>query len=141
MLFSQLRLIAGEERPDDGEIVVVTSGGIGYLSQTLDLAATQTVQDAIDAALADLRELEQRIRETEASLAEATAEELEVYGDLLTAYESCGGYEVDARIDAAMHGLGLAHLTRDRRLGTLSGGERSRLALACVLTAEGRIVA
>ncbi|AWS45236.1 ribosomal protection-like ABC-F family protein [Streptosporangium sp. 'caverna'] len=135
-----LRLIAGQERPDDGEIVVVTSGGIGYLSQTLDLAATQTVQDAIDVALADLRELEHRMREAEASLAEASAEELEVYGDLLTAYEACGGYEVDARIDAAMHGLGLAHLTRDRRLGALSGGERSRLALACVLTAAPELL-
>ncbi|MGW6635475.1 ribosomal protection-like ABC-F family protein [Streptomyces cyaneofuscatus] len=133
-----LRLLAGAERPDSGEITVRFPGSTGYLAQTLALDPADTVQDAVDAALAELRALEVAIREAEESLSagrEATEAELAAYGDLLTAYEERDGYRADARTEAALHGLGLAHLTRDRALSTLSGGEQSRLALACVLAA------
>ncbi len=128
-----LRLLSGAETPDSGEITVRAPGGTGHLAQTLDLEPTRTVQDAVDAALAELRALERRLREAETGLGEAGPEALEEYGDLLTAYEERGGYEADLRVDAGLHGLGLAHLTRERTLGSLSGGERARLALACVL--------
>ncbi|NEB82580.1 ABC-F family ATP-binding cassette domain-containing protein [Streptomyces anulatus] len=142
-----LRLMAGAEQPDTGEITVRFPGGTGYLAQTLDLDPSDTVQDAVDAALAELRDLEHRIREAEAGLSERkpgdpgpTDQELAAYGDLLTAYEDRDGYRADARTEAALHGLGLAHLTRDRALATLSGGEQSRLALACVLAAAPELL-
>ncbi|MBW5251049.1 ABC-F family ATP-binding cassette domain-containing protein [Streptomyces sp. P01-B04] len=131
-----LRLIAGAETPGSGEITVRFHGGTGYLSQTLDLDPTRTVQDAVDAALAELRALERRIRAAETALAApggADDAQLATYGDLLTEYEERDGYRADARTEAALHGLGLGHLTRERTLGSLSGGEQSRLALACVL--------
>ncbi|THA75826.1 ABC-F family ATP-binding cassette domain-containing protein [Streptomyces sp. A0642] len=131
-----LRLIAGAETPDSGEITVRFHGGIGHLSQTLALDPARTVQDAVDAALAELRALERRIRDAEAALAApggADDAQLAAYGDLLAEYEERGGYRADARTEAALHGLGLGHLTRERTLGSLSGGEQSRLALACVL--------
>ncbi|WP_097887134.1 ABC-F family ATP-binding cassette domain-containing protein [Streptomyces sp. st140] len=142
-----LRLLSGAEAPDTGEITVRFPGSTGYLAQTLDLDPADTVQDAVDAALAELRALEHRIREAEAGLSERkpgdpgpTDAELAAYGDLLTAYEDRDGYRADARTEAALHGLGLAHLTRDRPLGTLSGGEQSRLALACVLAAAPELL-
>ncbi|CAD5917621.1 ribosomal protection-like ABC-F family protein [Streptomyces cyaneofuscatus] len=138
-----LRLLAGAERPDSGEITVRFPGSTGYLAQTLALDPADTVQDAVDAALAELRALEVAIREAEESLSagrEATEAELAAYGDLLTAYEERDGYRADARTEAALHGLGLAHLTRDRALSTLSGGEQSRLALACVLAAAPELL-
>ncbi|MEW1630584.1 ribosomal protection-like ABC-F family protein [Streptomyces sp. NPDC089173] len=137
-----LRLLAGAEQPDNGEITVRFPGSTGYLAQTLALDPTDTVQDAVDAALAELRALERRIREAEEALSagEPTDEELAAYGDLLTAYEERDGYRSDARTEAALHGLGLAHLTRDRTLSTLSGGEQSRLALACVLAAAPELL-
>ncbi|MFJ1859818.1 ABC-F family ATP-binding cassette domain-containing protein [Streptomyces anulatus] len=142
-----LRLLAGVEQPDTGEITVRFPGGTGYLAQTLDLDPADTVQDAVDAALAELRDLEHRIREAEAGLSERkpgdpgpTDEELAAYGDLLTSYEDRDGYRADARTEAALHGLGLVHLTRDRALATLSGGEQSRLALACVLAAAPELL-
>ncbi|CAM5288925.1 ABC transporter ATP-binding protein OS=Streptomyces microflavus OX=1919 GN=Smic_01620 PE=4 SV=1 [Streptomyces microflavus] len=138
-----LRLLAGAERPDSGEITVRFPGSTGYLAQTLALDPADTVQDAVDAALAELRALEVAIREAEESLSaggEPTDAELAAYGDLLTAYEERDGYRADARTEAALHGLGLAHLTRDRALATLSGGEQSRLALACVLAAAPELL-
>ncbi|WP_328868803.1 ATP-binding cassette domain-containing protein [Streptomyces sp. NBC_00287] len=135
-----LRLLAAAEIPDAGEITVSFPGGTGHLAQTPGLDAACTVQDAVDLALSELRDMERRLRAAEESLAEATAEELAAYGELLTAYEERGGYQADARVDAAMHGLGLARITRDRLLGSLSGGEQSRLALACVLAAAPELL-
>ncbi|WP_411114254.1 ABC-F family ATP-binding cassette domain-containing protein [Streptomyces sp. 029-5] len=135
-----LRLLAGAERPDDGEITVRFPGGVGHLAQTLALDPGHTVQDAVDAALAELRALERRIAAAEAALGEAGPDELAAYGELLAAYEERDGYRADARVDAALHGLGLARVTRDRTLGSLSGGEQSRLALACVLASAPELL-
>ncbi|MFF4187957.1 ribosomal protection-like ABC-F family protein [Streptomyces sp. NPDC001691] len=135
-----LRLLAGAERPDTGEVTAVFPGGTGHLAQTLALPQDRTVQDAVDLALADLRSLEADIRAAETRLADATAAELTAYGDLLAAYEQRDGYRAEARTDAALHALGLARVTRDRALGSLSGGEQSRLALACVLAAAPELL-
>ncbi|OEU94820.1 ribosomal protection-like ABC-F family protein [Streptomyces oceani] len=135
-----LRLLATTEAPDTGEVTVRFPGGVGHLTQTLDLDANRTVQDAVDLALTELRDMERKLRAAEESLADASAEALSSYGELLIAYEERGGYEADARVDAAMHGLGLARITRDRLLGSLSGGEQSRLALACVLAAAPELL-
>ncbi|WP_405526616.1 ATP-binding cassette domain-containing protein [Streptomyces avidinii] len=135
-----LRLLAGAEAPDVGQITVGFPGGTGHLAQTLDLDPDRTVQDAVDLALAELRDMEGRLRAAEQGLAGAPQDELDAYGELLLAYEERGGYEADARVDAALYGLGLAGIARDRLLGSLSGGEQSRLALACVLAATPELL-
>ncbi|WP_033313454.1 ABC-F family ATP-binding cassette domain-containing protein [Streptomyces iakyrus] len=135
-----LRLLAAAETPDAGEITVSFPGGTGHLAQTLDLDPSRTVQDAVDLALTELRDMECRLRAAEESLADASDEELAAYGELLIAYEERGGYTADTRVDAALHGLGLTGVTRDRLLGSLSGGEQSRLALACVLAAAPELL-
>ncbi|MEU1278003.1 ribosomal protection-like ABC-F family protein [Streptomyces sp. NPDC005805] len=134
-----LRLMAGAEEPGGGEVTVHAPGGTGHLAQTLDrtfaVGPDATVRDVVDAALAELRGLEQRLRAAESALGTAGEAQLAAYGELLTAFEERGGYEADARVEAALHGLGLAGVGRDRPVATLSGGEQSRLALACVLSA------
>lgn len=140
-----LRLLAGEEQPDAGEVTVAAPGGTGYLAQTLGLPATATVQDAVDVALGELRTLEAALRRAEAALTEARAgtdleDALASYGRLTEQYEARDGYGADARVEAALHGLGLPGLDRGRRLGTLSGGERSRLALAATLASRPELL-
>ncbi|WP_394613349.1 ABC-F family ATP-binding cassette domain-containing protein [Lentzea sp. JNUCC 0626] len=128
-----LRIIAGQDVPDDGEISVVAQG-VGYLGQVLDLPEDATVGDAIDAALVEIRLLEQQIAVA------AEEERLDELGELLTAFELRDGYAADARVEAAMSVLGLGELGRDRTLGTLSGGEKARLALAGVVSAEPELL-
>ncbi len=139
-----LRLIAGQDRPDNGELTVVAPGGLGHLAQSLELPAGATVQDAVDLALAELRALEARMHGVEAGLADLTGPELagalDVYAGLLARYEARDGYRADARVDVALHGLGLPGLARGRTLGTLSGGERSRLALAATLASRPELL-
>jgi macrolide transport system ATP-binding/permease protein len=127
-----LRLVAGRELPDNGTRTVTAPGGIGYLAQTLDLPGTALVGDAIDLALRDVRELEQAL---------STTEDMEVYAALLAAFEARGGYEADRLVDTALHHLGEREaLDRGRSLGTLSGGQRSRLALAATLASSPELL-
>ncbi|GHI04267.1 ABC transporter ATP-binding protein [Streptomyces cellostaticus] len=139
-----LRLIAGLDKPDGGRVLVHAPGGTGYLPQTPELAPDDTVRDAIDHALAELRALEDELRRCEAAMAEADGDELEAllaaYGDLMEAFEARDGYAADARVQAAMHGLGLASVDSTRRLASLSGGEQARLGLACVLAAAPQLM-
>ncbi|TYB56405.1 ABC-F family ATP-binding cassette domain-containing protein [Nonomuraea sp. PA05] len=167
-----LRLMAGVERADNGEITVVAPGGVGYLPQSLELPPHATVADVIDLALAELRELEARIRVAELALAGHAegdaghaegdaghaegdaghaegdaghaegggAGSAEAYDRLVAEFEARGGYQADVRVDAALHGLGLPGLDRARPVGTLSGGERSRLALAATLAADPELL-
>jgi macrolide transport system ATP-binding/permease protein len=135
-----LRLIAGQQRPDDGEIIVEAPGGVGHLGQVLDLSPTATVGDAIDAALAEIRALQRQIAEAEQTLGEADEAGLAAYGELLTALELRDGYRADSKVAAAMSALGIGHLDRNRPLGTISGGQQARLALAGVLSAEPELL-
>ncbi|MFE0187943.1 TlrC/CarA/OleB/SrmB family ABC-F type ribosomal protection protein [Streptomyces sp. NPDC058989] len=140
-----LKLMAGRLDADNGELTVCAAGGTGYLAQTLELPPRATVQDAVDLALADLRDLEARMRRAEADLSlRAAGAELDTalaaYAELVERYEARGGYAAEARVDSALHGLGLPGLARDRRLGTLSGGERSRLALAATLASQPELL-
>jgi len=130
-----LALLAGRLAPDNGEVTAVAPGGVGYLPQTPDLPPHATVGDAIDLALADLRHLEARLRAAEADLTDPAG-----YADLVERFEARGGYEADTRVDIALHGLGLPGLDRARPLGALSGGERSRLALAATLASAPELL-
>ncbi|MFJ7124081.1 TlrC/CarA/OleB/SrmB family ABC-F type ribosomal protection protein [Streptomyces albogriseolus] len=136
-----LRLIAGQERPDGGEVTVSAAGGVGYLPQSVPLPPAATVQDAVDLALADLRALEAELHRAGRALEDGDdPAALAAYEALLARYEAREGYDADHRVDIALHHLGLPGLRRERPLGTLSGGERSRLALAGVLAGRPELL-
>ncbi|UNS97724.1 ATP-binding cassette domain-containing protein [Streptomyces tubbatahanensis] len=144
-----LRLFTGQEKPDQGEIVVHAEGGVGHLAQEERLPAALTVQQIIDGALRELRDMERRLRVLEAAISETDAagrpspnsqKAQREYGELLTAFELRGGYEAEARVERALHGLGLGVLSRERTVGGLSGGERVRLRLAALLAASPEVL-
>ncbi|MFF9498288.1 ABC-F family ATP-binding cassette domain-containing protein [Streptomyces sp. NPDC014656] len=139
-----LRLLDGGLTPDEGEVLVRFPGSVARLAQTLPetypVGPDDTVQDAVDLALAELRGLEAELRAAEAGLGTAGPEELAAYGALLDRFEERGGYTADAEAAASLRDLGLGHLTGDRPLATLSGGEQARLALACVLSSGAELL-
>ena len=126
-----LRILAGLESPDQG--AAVRHGRVGYLAQTSGLPAGLTVAHAIDDALRALRDMEAELERLEAGLATAGPNELEAYGSLQTQYQLREGYAAESRVEAALDRLGLGGVERGRTLGSLSGGEQERVALACLL--------
>lgn len=135
-----LRLFAGRVSPDRGRVILRADGGVGYLAQDEALSADMTAQQVIDRALGDLRSIEARMRRLEAAMAVGDTSALEAYGEAVSVFELRGGYDADARLERALHGLGLGQVDRTSALGTLSGGERARLRLAAVLAAAPEVL-
>ncbi|HEX8995671.1 MAG TPA: ABC-F family ATP-binding cassette domain-containing protein [Ktedonobacterales bacterium] len=136
-----LRILAGVEASDAGETLLGQSIELGYLPQTPDFSAGQTIDDLLYQSVGQLRAMEARLRELEAAMAqepgqtpgETLAAQLEEYGHLATRFQERGGYDLDHRIAATLAGLGLASLPRERQVERLSGGERARVGLAALL--------
>lgn len=135
-----LRLLAGIDKPDAGQVTITADGGVGYLAQDVTVPPNWTVREVIDHALRDLRVMESRMRHLEKTMADGDERDLAEYGRLLTAFELRGGYEADARVERTLHGLGLGRITRDRTVGSLSGGEQIRLQLASTLAATPEVL-
>lgn len=133
-----LRLLAGLDEPDDGQIS--TPGEVGFLHQELPFGAHSSVPEVLDAALAEIRAVEARLEEVAGALGRFPddAELLAEYGDLLEWAQAHDLWQADHRAELVLAGLGLADVRRDRRLGTLSGGQCSRLSLAALLLRQPR---
>ncbi len=134
-----LAVIAGMISPDSGTVVVSGPDGwaprVGLLSQEIDLPAKLSVARILDEAEAPAR----IAREAVTATADAVAVDPDdpraasAYDQALENAERLSAWDGDTRRERLMGGLGLAGLPRDRPCGQLSGGQRSRLALACLL--------
>lgn len=137
-----LRILSGIEQPDAGEVVHASAELIGYLPQTLTPPQGETVADVVASSVSNLRALEVQLRDLEQRLAGGGTDPglLAEYGDVLTRFEDLGGYDLDSRTDQVLAGLGIAKVTRGRRVVSLSGGEKARVALAALLLATPDIL-
>jgi macrolide transport system ATP-binding/permease protein len=125
-----LRIMAGAEEPDVG--VVSRPASTGLLSQEVRHEPGATVGDLITAALAGVRDLERQLEDAASGLDGSPAAN-ERYSLALTAAERADVWGTDARLAAAISGLGVDGIPFERRLDEVSGGQRSRLALAALL--------
>ncbi|MFI2710548.1 ABC-F family ATP-binding cassette domain-containing protein [Micromonospora sp. NPDC018662] len=128
-----LRLLAGVEEPDAGE--VRRPADCGFLWQELPFALDSTVQEVVDDSLAELRSARTRLEQLTGELERRPddADVLAAYGDLLEWAQDHDLWDADRRAELVLAGLGLADMERSRPLATLSGGQRSRLGLAALL--------
>lgn len=132
-----LRVLAGVDEPDAGS--VTRPGDLGFLHQEMPFDAGSTIAAVLDDALReareDLAELE-RLGEELARLPEddpGHAELLDTYGRRLEQAQDRESWDADRRAALVLDGLGLGTLGHERTLGSLSGGQRGRLALAALL--------
>lgn len=132
-----LKIVAGEVACDEGRVELAGDVDVGYVPQTIVPRQDQTIEELLRESQRKIRALEQRMHELEEVMAAAQgaelAEAVTEYGEIAARFEHAGGYDLDYRIDEVLSGLGLAHLSRARRIATLSGGEKTRIALAAVL--------
>jgi ATPase subunit of ABC transporter with duplicated ATPase domains len=128
-----LRIILGQVRADSGELEVAPDTRIGALEQDPNFTPGLSVTQILRSSLHHVRSLEAKLRELEPNLAdEAVALE---WSRTLEAFERAGGYSAESRAMSAVHALALDDFL-ERETVTLSGGERTRLALACALCEE-----
>ncbi|MEV0730927.1 ABC-F family ATP-binding cassette domain-containing protein [Polymorphospora sp. NPDC050346] len=132
-----LRLLAGTDEPDTG--TVVRPADLGFLHQEMPFRADATIADVLDDALrearADLAELD-RLTAALADLppdSPGYADLLAAYGERLDRAQEHDAWDADRRAGIVLAGLGLGAMAHDRTLGSLSGGQRGRLALAALL--------
>ncbi|MFF1648588.1 ABC-F family ATP-binding cassette domain-containing protein [Streptomyces sp. NPDC058240] len=132
-----LRLLAGVDEPDAG--TVTRPADLGFLHQEMPFDDASTIADVLDEALReardDLAELE-RLTERLAHVPQDSpgyAELLDAYGRRLEQAQEREVWDADRRAAIVLDGLGLGAFRHDRALGSLSGGQRGRLALAALL--------
>ena len=130
-----LKMIANLEPPSEGVTRLIGDVRTGYLSQTSRLQDEGTLCKAMERPFAHLREMEAELRRLEHAIADGAddSETIHRYDDLLHQFERSGGYEIDARIRAALIGVGFAPSEFEKPIDVLSGGEEARAALARVL--------
>lgn len=136
------RLLAGRETPTSGTIARKRNLTIGYLTQEADPAQShQTIFEVVSAASPEISQLPARLGELEAQMADpAIANDpacmervLTEYGKVQERFEALGGYTLGHRVETVLQGLGFGSDWYDVEVGTLSGGEKKLVNLACIL--------
>jgi ATP-binding cassette subfamily F protein 3 len=135
-----LRAILGTIEPVGGSVQRQRGIRVGYLSQDPELDPADTVRDAAEGAFAELHRLHLELNALFEAMADAAGAELDrmlrKQARLEAAMEAAGGYAVDHRIDATLHGLGFPDDQFALRVDQLSGGQKGRLGLARLLLEE-----
>ncbi|MCC2370306.1 ABC-F family ATP-binding cassette domain-containing protein [Bacillus cereus] len=136
-----LKIIAGELSHDGGEIIKPKDVSIGYLAQNTGLETSLTIWDEMLTVFTHLQQMETKLRRLEQEMGkeenfsnEATYERLLAdYDQLQLNYKDQGGYQYEADIRSILSGLGFPVETHQTMISTLSGGQKTRLALGKLL--------
>ena len=134
-----LKMIAGITSPDEGTISKSKDLTIGYLAQDQGLDSQNSIWAELDLVFAPLHKMEKQIHQLEnqlASLDPATKEfqlTTEKYSQLQSAFKKQGGFEYESRMRGILKGFGVEEADYQTAINSLSGGQKTKLALAKIL--------
>ncbi|TYS12769.1 ATP-binding cassette domain-containing protein [Rossellomorea vietnamensis] len=143
-----LKIISGQLSYDSGDIIKPKETTIGYLAQHTGLESGLSIWDEMLSVFDDLRKMEEDLRKLEQQMADpAVYENEEKYARVLKEYDSTqvkfkesGGYQFEADIRSVLHGLNFAGFDYSTQISTLSGGQKTRLALGKLLLTKPDIL-
>lgn len=131
------KMIIGEEPYSDGQITISKGISVGYLSQHQTPDSSQTIYEAVREAKKDVLLLEEQIRSLEQKLPSLTGDELsralDQYNSMTHMFEANDGYSIESEITGILRGLGFDDGEFHRPVSTLSGGQKTRVALGRLL--------
>ena len=135
------KIIIGSLQQDSGEVFISKGLHIGYLDQGSGLESDNTIWAEMLTTYSALTSMEARLKLLEKNISQEKAEErinsmMKEYDALLERFSREGGYEYNSRIRGVLRGLGFEDSQFDLRIQTLSGGQKTRLALAKLLLEE-----
>ncbi len=139
-----LKMIVKELEPDEGEIVIAKGKTIGYLSQHQDLSGSRTIIEELKTAKQELIALEKQIRVLEYEMKHLEGEDLEArlhsYHLLNARFEQENGYAFQSELVGVLKGLGFSENEFSKEIQTLSGGQKTRVALGKLLLTKPDIL-
>lgn len=134
------KMIVGEEHADSGQISIAKGTRVGYLAQHQTQNTDRTIYETVQEARRETIELEKKIRQLEKQIPELgdakLNDALDEYHRLTVSFEDQGGYAIESEITGILHGLGFSRDDYTRTLDTLSGGQKTRVALAALLLSK-----
>jgi ATP-binding cassette subfamily F protein 3 len=137
---SLFKALLGELIPDAGSAAVNKAVKVGHLQQDPVFDPANTVIDEAELAFAELHALSHRMRDLEHEMANLSGEALDAvlkkYQNVQHEFDLAGGYAWQHKLEGTLQGIGLEKETWGQNVTTLSGGQRSRLALAKLLIAQ-----
>jgi ATP-binding cassette subfamily F protein 3 len=132
-----LRIITGSLKPDDGMVTLAKDKSFGYLAQNDTVNTQGTIYEELLSVKQNLLDIENAMHECENAMKELDGKELEdmmkKYSNLTHAFEIGDGYSYKSEITGVLKGLGFTEDEFERKVSTLSGGQKTRVALGRLL--------
>ena len=139
-----LRIIMKQIPADSGEVILAKDRTIGYLAQHEAVSSGNTIYEELLEVKQDIFELERHIRTLELQMKSQSGEELEqtleLYNRLNTEFEQKNGYACKSEIVGVLKGLGFTEDEFSKQVDTLSGGQKTRVALGKLLLAKPDLI-
>lgn len=147
-----MKILAGELLYDEGDCFISADVSIGYLKQNDSFNSSNTVIEEVKRIFAHIENMERDLKALSAEITELSEsggatenrEKLERllvrYDELQKKYEDEGGYSYKGEIKGILKSMAFGSEFYDKKIDTLSGGERTRLALACILLKKPQIL-
>ena len=139
-----LKIIMKQIPADSGEVILAKDRTIGYLAQHEAVSSGNTIYEELLEVKQDIFELERHIRTLELQMKSQSGGELEqtleLYNRLNTEFEQKNGYACKSEIVGVLKGLGFTEDEFSKQVDTLSGGQKTRVALGKLLLAKPDLI-
>lgn len=139
-----LKIITGELAADSGNVILSKGKTIGYLAQQQDNNSERTIYEELLTVKQDILDLEQQLRSLEEEMQKKEGEDLksllDTYTHLNHQFEEANGYAYKSELTGVLTGLGFEEADYNRKIATLSGGQKTRVALGKLLLTKPDIL-